>query len=223
MGPGGDSREEAAPALLLFLQRKTHYGASMFLLSGSVPSELLSQGSASASLTGHTWDHVLVPPDWEGGSCPSLPLCSPQRAQRGTRCFRTRFSFIPADSWLFLAFPLALFQFTGVWPFSSGSQDFRTTWGFPHRQTHGFMAQRKCQHLHLAAAGWEPAPSCISHSFPGSPRLCDSADCSSSLLRAPSEFSVPLPLGSQCLQDPDPPLHRPPPAPCHRRSGPRRR
>lgn len=74
-----DARKEVTPALLVFtpylllLQRKTHYGASMFLLSGSVPSELLSQGSAGASLTGHTLDRVLVPPDWEGGSYPSLP------------------------------------------------------------------------------------------------------------------------------------------------------
>lgn len=76
---GGDAREEATPAVLIFtpylffLQRKTHHEASVFFLSTSVPSELLSQGSAGASLTGHTLDHVLVPPHWEGGSCPSLP------------------------------------------------------------------------------------------------------------------------------------------------------
>lgn len=131
-GPGGVAREETSALLvftpcLLFLQRKTHSGASVFLLSGSVPSELLSQGSAGASFPGHTLDPSVVPPHWEGGSCPSLPLCSPRRAQRGTRSLGTRFSFIPAGSWLLLPFPSSLLQLTGcvavLWWLSASAQE----------------------------------------------------------------------------------------------------
>lgn len=57
-----------------FLQRKTHYGASMFLLwICALRAAFLGLCSAGALLTEHTWDHVLLPPHWEGGSCPSSP------------------------------------------------------------------------------------------------------------------------------------------------------
>ena len=82
---GGDAREEATPAVLIFtpslffLLRKTHYWASAFFLSTSVPSKLLSQGSAGASLIRHS------------GSCPcastlgewELPLLTPSAHLRG--------------------------------------------------------------------------------------------------------------------------------------------
>lgn len=59
------------------------------------------------------WITSLCPHTGRVGAAPPYPLCSPQRAQRGTRRLRTRFSFILAGSWLFLPFPLALLQLTG--------------------------------------------------------------------------------------------------------------
>lgn len=159
MRPGGDAREETTPALLVFTPLSLLSSKKNPLWSFHVPSlwisKLLFQGSAGASFTGHTWDHVLVPPHWEGGSCPSL---SPLLTWEGTARHE-----VPQDQ-IFLH-PGGFLGFLAL-PFSSAPagwlcgqslvlQDLlRSTWGFPHRQSHGFMTQRKCKHLYPVHFTW---------------------------------------------------------------------
>lgn len=115
MGPGRrcQGRNHFCSSCLhpLYLQRKTHYGASVFLLFGS-PSCFPGLCWCILHWT-HLGSHPCAPHTGRVGAAPPYPLCSPGRAQQGTRCLRTRFSFIPVGSWDFLPFSLALLQLAG--------------------------------------------------------------------------------------------------------------
>lgn len=138
MGPGGDAREETTPALLVFtpylFKEKPimEFPCSFSLdlcLPNCFPRALLVHPSLDT-----LWIMSLCPHTGRVGAAPPYPLCSPGRAQQGTRCLRTRFSFIPVGSWLFLPFPLALLQLprcvASLW-WLSGSAKGVSSWAEP--------------------------------------------------------------------------------------------
>lgn len=143
----------------LVSSKKNPLWSFMFLLSGSLPSELLSQGSAGASLTGHTLNHVLVPPQWEGGSCPSS---APLLTSEGTVRHEVPQDQIFLHPSRFLALPAFPFGFAPVdWLCDPSPVALRSCTGALGGFLVGFMPQRKCKHLYQVQLGGNqlhPAP-----------------------------------------------------------------